>query len=78
MAALRVRGIDGLLIRRRRRDRGDMAGRPASRAESLEDAKWLITAMMDVDAVTATQSHDQPGDRAGKPPRDIQRRAPAL
>jgi hypothetical protein len=55
-----------------------MAGRPASRAESLEDAKWLITAMMDVDAVTATQSHDQTGDRAGKPPRDVQRRAPAL
>lgn len=78
MAALRVRGIDGLLIRQRRRDQGDVAGRPASRAESLEDAKWLITAMMDVDAVTATQSDDQPGDRTGKPPRDVQRCAPAL
>src|ERR1700722_9424376 len=49
----------------------------ASRAESLKELTWLITAVMDVDAVTATQSHDQPGDRAGKPPRDVQRCAPA-
>jgi hypothetical protein len=76
-AALRARGIDGLLIRQPHRDRGDMAGLPASPAESLEELTWLITAVMDVDAVTAIQSYDQPGNRAGQPPRDVQRCAPA-
>ena len=76
-AAMRIRGIDGLLIRRQPRDRGDMVGLPTSRAESLEELTWLITAVMDVAAVTATHSHDQPGDCAGKPPRDVQRCAPA-
>ena len=54
-----------------------MVGLPTSRAESLEDAKCLITAVMDVDARTASESHDQPGDCASKPPRDVQRCAPA-
>src|ERR1700733_13279751 len=75
--ALRVGEIEGLLVRRQHRDRGDVAGLAASRAESLGELTWLITAVTDVDPVTATQSHDQPGDRAGKPPRDVQRCAPA-
>ena len=51
-------------------DQGDMSGfRPAAAAaESLEDTKWPITAVTDVAARPATQSHDQPGDCAGKPP----------
>ena len=35
-----------------------MVGLPASLAESLEGVTWLITAIVGVDAVTATQSHD--------------------
>jgi hypothetical protein len=43
------------LILRHDCDQGESRG---CRAESLEVRQWLITAMMDVDAVTATQSHD--------------------